>query len=189
MKEYLKVGAVILVAAFVGAVGAIKLSATPQLAGDFPGGILPTQLVTGNDAAGYAYPVGSLAWGAPNGLYIGGLAAANELTAFNTAVTNYPVSSNVNLGSITAATSTTSTVVAFSASGFSVGDACEVSYNGTTSTSPFGADSFITAVNGSSVSATVTFWNGATSLVTLTPTSSATGVSSTLKVTCFHTGV
>ena len=73
--------------------------------------------------------------------------------------------------------------------GCTVGDGCNVSYNGTTSTSPFGADGFVTAVSGSNVSATVTFWNGANGPISLTPTSSATGVSSTLKATCFHTGV
>ena len=159
-----------------------------QVAGDFPGGVVPTNLLTASVATQQVYPVGALAFAAPNGLYIDGQSASNEFTAFYTATTSYPAT-NITLAAITAATSTTSTVVGVPASGFSVGDACEVSYNGATTTGAFGADSFITAASAGSATATVTFWNGATSAILLTATSSATGVSSTLKVTCFHTGV
>jgi hypothetical protein len=187
-NKYLYIGlAVALVAGLVGGILGAKWFA-PLVGGDFAGGVLPTNLVTGNDANNYAYPVGSLAWGAPNGLYIGGLAANNELTQLYTATEAYPATA-FNLGAITNATSATSTSFSFSAPGFSVGDACEVTYNGATTTSAFGADAFVTAVNGSAVTTTVTFWNGAASAITFSVTSTATGVSSTLKATCFHTGV
>jgi hypothetical protein len=191
MKDYLIVGLIIAVAVCVGIVGGVKLS--PSLGGDFPGGQLPTNLMTGVDspvgtAAGYVSPVGNLALLSNGGIGAGGVTAANNLTETFTATTSYP-SAAVTLAPVTAATSTTSTAVAFTAPGFSVGDACEVSYNGATTTSAFGADAFITAVNGIAVTTTVTFWNGSASAISLTPTSSATGVSSTLKTTCFHTGV
>lgn len=151
--------------------------------GDFAGGIVPSQLFTANGSTNGVTPVGNLNIG------FGGTAAANQIVTVYTAVANYPAATNVTLGGFTAATSTTSTAVSFSASGFSVGDSCEIAYNGATTTSAFGADAFVTAVSGNNATATVTFWNGASSAITLTPTSSATGVSSTLKATCFHTGV
>jgi hypothetical protein len=180
-KEYLVIGLIVLVAVFVG-VFAARFIPTSQLTGDFPQGIVPSQLLTVNSANGGVTPIGSFSFG------FGGTAPANQIVTAYTATTSYPAAT-VALGTLTSSTSTTSTVVTFSAPGFSVGDACEVAYNGTTSTLPFGADAFVTAVNGTAVTSTVTFWNGAASSITLTPTSSATGASSTLKTTCFHTGV
>ncbi len=172
---------VIVCSIFGGVVGA-KFFA-PKLGGDFAGGIVPQQLFTTDTTNHGITPIGNLNYG------FGGTAAANQVATLYTATANFPVSSNVNLGPITAATSTATTTIAFSASGFSVGDACNVSYNGTTSTNAFGADGFVTAVSGSNVTATVTFWNGANFIVALTPTSTATNASSVLKATCFHTGV
>jgi hypothetical protein len=171
--------------AVIAVVGAVYLSLSsnkPLLGGDFAGGILPSQLFTANTATNGITPIGNLSIG------FGGTAAANLIPVLYTATTAYPAAT-VTLGPLVSSTSTTSTVLSFIAPGFSVGDGCEVAYNGTTSTLPFGADAFVTAVNGNSVSTTATIWNGAGSIITLTPTSSATGVSSTLKVTCFHTGV
>lgn len=178
-KKYLALIGIVVLA------GALYLglaSNKPILGGDFAGGIVPNQLFTANIGTNGITPIGNLSIG------FGGTAAANQLPVLYTATTAYPASA-VTLGSITASTSTTSTVVSFNASGFSVGDACEVSYNGATTTSAFGADAFVTAVSGNAVTSTVTFWNGATSPITLTVTSTATGASSTLKVTCFHAGV
>jgi hypothetical protein len=191
MKDKLILGGVVLVAVFL---GVLALRLVPvQTGGDFPMGNVPTQLMTGVDspvgsAPGYVQPVGGLALLSPGGVGAGGTAAANNVTVIYTATTTYPAAT-VTLGGITAATSTTSTVVSYTACGFSVGDACEASYNGGPTSTPFGADSFVSAVSGCAVSATVTFWNGASSAVTLLQTSTATGVSSTLKDTCFHTGV
>jgi hypothetical protein len=176
-------------AGLIAVVGLVSFSNRQQLGGDFPQGMQPSQLLTASSGASSVSPVSGLPnFLVPGAISAGGVAAGNQLTVVYTATTSYP-SAAANLGPIQAATSTTSTVVSFVASGFSVGDPCEVSYNGATTTGAFGADSFVTAVNGNAVSATVTFWNGAGSLITLTPTSSATGVSSTLKTTCFHTGV
>jgi len=172
----LSVAAVVLVGVFG------YQSLATKLGGDFAGGVTPTQLFTPNVSTGGITPVGNLSIG------FGGTAAANQITALYTATTAYP-SAIVNLGSILSSTSTTSTVVSFTASGFSVGDACNVAYNGASTTGAFGADSFVTAVSGNNISATVTFWNGLSSVVPLNVTSTATGVSSTLKTTCFHTGV
>jgi len=182
-----------IVGGVVGAVAVNKL--LPMVGGDFAGGVQPAQLFTasasgGAGGNGYVTPVGNLGCFQAARLAPAGSWANNAVTEIYTAVTNYPASSNVVLGPITAATSTATTTVAFTAPGFSVGDACNIGYNGVTSTADaFGADGFVTAVSGNSVSATVTFWNGKNAVTTLTPTSSVTGVSSTLKTTCFHTGV
>jgi hypothetical protein len=181
-KDLLVVAAVVVVCSIVGGFVGAKVFA-PQLAGDFPGGITPNNLLQANVSNGGLTPVGSLSFG------FGGTAPANQIVTLVTTDVNYPTSTNVNLGPLVSSTSTATTSVAFSASGLSVGDACEVSYNGATTTGAFGADSFVTAVSGSNVTATVTFWNGGAAAIALTPTSSATGISSTLKTTCFHTGV
>jgi hypothetical protein len=89
-KDLLVVAAVVVLHSIVGGFVGVKVFA-PQLAGDFPGGVLPTNLLNGNAGAGYVYQVGSLALGAPNGLYTGGLNPNNEMTALYAATTTYPV--------------------------------------------------------------------------------------------------
>ena len=95
----------------------------------------------------------------------------------------YPASA-ITLGAITVATSSTSTVVSVPYGGFNVGDACNINFNGAPAAA-FGADAFITTSTASAATATVTLWNGASTALTLNTTSSITGASSTLKVTCF----
>ena len=175
---WLVVAVLIAVAGFQFVAGGV----TPMLGGDFAGGVTPTNLLTASVSNGGVTPVGNLAFG------FGGTAPANQIVTLYTATEAYPATA-FNLGAITNATSATSTSFGFTASGFSVGDPCEVGYNGATTTSAFGADAFVTAVSGNAVTTTVTFWNGSSAAITLTATSSATGVSSTLKTTCFHTGV
>lgn len=127
-----------------------------------------------------------------SGQYIGGTAAANEVTVWATASAWYPQTA-LTLGSITTATSSTSTPVIFgfgTANGFAAGDACQVFFNGAPNAASFGADAFLTAVATNTATATVTFWNGASTALTINTTSSlAAGASTTLKVTCQHTGI
>lgn len=189
------VGLVAVVAILTGGLGGYavyKLSATPLLGGDFAGGITPSNLFTGSASGGvgngYVTPNGSLGLLATGAIGAGGQAANNAVTEIYTATTSYPASA-VTLGPISATNSATSTSIGFTAPGLSVGDACEVTYNGGPTSTAFGADAFITAANGNSVTGTATFWNGGTASTTLTVTSTATGASSTLKLTCFHTGV
>jgi hypothetical protein len=163
----------------------------PQTGGDFAGGITPSQLFTANSSANSITPVLSNLY-LTGGVSVGGTAAANQIPVIYTATTQFPATTTLTLGPIQATTSTTSTAVSFSASGFAIGDACEVFYNGNgTSTTAFGADGFITAYSTSTgaATATVTFWNGNSAAITFTVTSTVTGVSSTIKTTCFHTGV
>jgi hypothetical protein len=186
MKQYFIFGLIALVAVVVGT-AAVRLVPQSQTGGDFPQGIVPSQLFTASTGTNSVTPVLSnlLLNGAVS---VGGTAAANQLAALYTATSAYPTTA-FNLGPVTAATSTTSTAVSFTAPGFSIGDPCYVGYNGATTTSQFGTDGFVTAVSGNAVTTTVTFWNGSSSAITFTVTSTATGASSTLKATCFHTGV
>ena len=96
----------------------------------------------------------------------------------------YP-SSAVILGSVVTTTSTTSTLVALPYGGFQVGDACNTTYNNAPSNSQFGADAFVTTSTATNATVTVTLWNGSSTALTLNTTSSITGTSSTLKLTCF----
>lgn len=170
------------VGGLIGGVVAYKLNNAPLAGGDFPGGIVPSNLWSVNTSTGAITPIGSFNVG------VGGTAYANQITALYTATTSYPTAA-ITLGPITANNSATSTSFAFNASGLSVGDSCQVTYNGGPTSGAFGADAFITAVSGNNVTGTATFWNGATASTTLNVTSTATGASSTLKLTCFHTGV
>jgi|SRR5580693_2087346 hypothetical protein len=122
MKKYLIIAGVVVVAV----VAVVVFRSSPQLGGDFPGGVLPTNFFTGSDAAGYVYPVGSLALGAPNGVYVGGLAANNETVLQYTATTSYPLGSAITLTTSTP----TSTSLYIPVAGFSIGDPCsEIPYN------------------------------------------------------------
>jgi hypothetical protein len=190
MNNKLLIGLALVAGIVGGVVGvfAVNQLTSSQLGGDFAGGITPSNLFSANVSANSVTPNLSNMY-LNGGISVGGTAANNQIPVVYTATTVYPASA-VTLGPIQATTSTTSTAVSFTATGFSVGDACEVAYNGNgTSTTPFGADAFITSVSGNAATATVTFWNGNSASLTLTATSTVTGVSSTLKTTCFHTGV
>jgi hypothetical protein len=172
-------------------VGGIFVFTRPaQLAGDFPGGIVPSNLFTASAANNSVTPVLSnlLVNGAVSA---GGTAAANQTVQQFTATTSYPTASTVTLGPVSASTSTTSTSINIPFGGFSIGDPCsEIFYNGASSSAPLVSyDGNITAVGSGSATATVIFFNASSSSVVFNTTSSATGASSTLKVTCRHAGV
>ena len=191
MNKYFTWG---LVALAVVCVGGWAIANKPQLGGDFAGGQVPSNLWTGSAATNSVSPITSNVF-IPGAVSAGGVGANNQVTIVYTAVTTYPwtpsSTGGILLGPVSATTSTTSTVLAFNATGFAVGDACEVAFNGTTSSLPFGADAFVTSVATATnaVSATVTFWNGANQIIGFNNTSTGSGVTSTLKTTCFHTGV
>jgi hypothetical protein len=186
MNKYLIAGLVV-VAVVAGAVGSYLVQ-TPLLGGDFAGGITPSQLFTASTATNSVSPILSNML-VPGAVSAGGVAANNQITVAYTATTSYPTVGSSTLGPVTANTSATTTQVTLIAAGFAVGDACEVAYNAGPTSTAFGADAFVTAVNGGTATATVTFWNGGIATTTLNATSTVTGVSSTLKTTCFHTGV
>ena len=96
----------------------------------------------------------------------------------------YPASA-ITLGGLVATTSTTSTLVSLPYGGFQVGDACNVTYNNAPSNSQFGADAFVTTSTATNATVTVTLWNGSSTALILNTTSSITGSSSTIKLTCF----
>jgi hypothetical protein len=155
----------------------------PQTGGDFAGGIQPSNLWNGTASTNSVSPVLSNVY-VPGNLSVGGVGANNQLTEIYTAVGNFPSAA----GTLSGSTSTASTTqIAFTASGFAVGDPCEVEYNFTTSTLLTSAN--VTAVSGNAVTTTVSFANGSGVSIADAVTSTITGVSSTVKATCFHTGV
>jgi hypothetical protein len=183
--------ALLVVLSLVGGVIGAKVLA-PLIGGDFAGGIVPSNLWTGNAASNYVNPVGTFAVAAPGGFYFGGTAANNQVPTVYTAVGTYPwtpsSTSAITISSLASASSSaTTTSLSFTAPGFSVGDPCEVQYTGSTSTLITSAN--VTAVSGSAVTSTATFLNVSGSSVTLYATSTVTGVTSTIKLTCIATGV
>jgi hypothetical protein len=157
--------------------------------GDFAGGIVPSQLFTANSGANSVTPILSNVL-VPGAVSIGGTSANYQTAAQYTATTSYPASA-ITLGPNGATTSTTSTSITVPSGAFSVGDPCsEIFYNGASSTAPIVSyDGNITAVGSGTATATVIFFNASSGSVTFNPTSTVTGVSSTLKVTCRHAGV
>jgi hypothetical protein len=160
MKEHLKVGAVILVAVFAAVFGAIKLSGTPQLGGDFAGGVLPTQLMTGASSGGltgngYVSPIGSLSAAAVNGLSIGGTDQYHGLTEYVTA--SGTPASVVTLGPLGATTSTATTSIAIpETAGLSIGAICSAS---SATTTVFVSGCLLASTNGATGTATVAYSN------------------------------
>jgi hypothetical protein len=178
-----------IVGGLVGGVAANKL--VPMVGGDFAGGVTPSQLFTasasGGAGNGYVTPAGSLGMLASGAIGAGGQSANNALTVIFTGVSVWPTAATTILSSSTPFGSATTTQVSFTASGFSVGDPCEVEYTGTTSTLLTSAN--VSAVSGNAVTSTVNILNASGASITVTATSTITGVSSTVKTTCFHTGV
>lgn len=186
--------AILAVASIVGGVvGAFGLNqVAPMVGGDFAGGVLPSQLFTGSASGGasnngYVSPVGNLGLLSNGAIGAGGVSANNALTVIYTGVSVWPTAATTILSSSTPFGSATTTQVSFTASGFSVGDPCEVEYTGTTSTLFMSAN--VSAVSGNAVTSTVSILNASGASITVAVTSTVTGVSSTLKSTCFHTGV
>lgn len=86
-----------------------------------------------------------------------------------------------SLGPITVATSATTTAVTLPKGlnwGMALGDQCAVELTTATSTFGYSSDAFITAINATSATATVTFFNGTSTVLNLN--------AGTLKVNCNH---
>src|SRR5271168_3653209 len=130
--------AVALVAGVVGGYAVNKLSSNQLLGGDFAGGITPSQLFSASTVTNSVTPILSNLF-VSGAVSAGGTAASNQVTTLYTATTSYP-SAAVTLGGYQSTTSTTSTNISFNASGFSVGDACEIAYNSAPTSTPFGED-------------------------------------------------
>jgi hypothetical protein len=172
--------------AVVGGMFGAWLMRGPLVGGDFAGGLQPSPLFTANATTNSVTP--NLSNLLLNGaVSAGGTAANNQLTAVYTAVSTWPATATTILSSSTPFGSATTTSLSFTASGFVVGDPCEVQYSGTTSTLITSAQ--VTAVNGNAVTSTVQLLNASGASITMTVTSTVTGVSSTVKTTCFATGV
>lgn len=187
MKQTI-IGAV--VGAAVAVLAVIGLHAVaPQLLGDFAGGIAPSQLLTANVSASSLTPVLSNFY-VPGTISYGGTAVANQTVQQYTATTSYPSAAAVTLGNISQTSSTASTTVSIPFGGFSTGDPCsEIYYNGVPPSGNVSFDANITTSTASAATATVLFMNVAGANVTFNTTSSYTGASSTLKLTCRHAGV
>ena len=178
MKDYLKdfvfLGLAVALGITLGSLASSSLRLVSQTGGDFAGGVLPSQLLSASVANGGITPVGNLSFG------FGSTAPANQVVTLFTATSTYPTSTIV-LGNITQTSSSATSSISFTAPGFTVGDTCSVAYAGAPTSTQFGADGFITAVSGNTNTSTITIWNGNSANLTLN--------SSTLKVTCIHTGV
>jgi len=183
MNNKLFIGLLVLGSLVGGIIGAKYFA--PSLGGSFAGGVTPNQLLQASVVNGGVTPVGSLSFG------FGGTAPANQITEIYTAVATYPwtpsSTSAITIASSSFTAAQTSTQIAFNAPGFVVNDHCQVQYTGTTST--LYTTGIVTAVNGNAVTSTITFLNATGATVPMTVTSTVTGVTSTVKATCFATGV
>lgn len=156
---YAGVVALAIVGGLVGGYTAYKL--TPQLGGDFAGGIVPSNLETGSTSGGltgngYVEPVGSFAYAAVNGLSIGGSDENHGLAAYVTA--SGTPAAVVTLGPLGATTSTASTSITVSeTAGLSIGAICSGS---SATTTVYVSGCLLATTNGATGTATVYYSNG-----------------------------
>ena len=173
-KEHLIAAAAVVVALLVG----FYIHGTqPQTGGDFAGGIVPGQLLTGSasgglQGSGYVQPVGSLAVGASYGITVGGTDQYHGYTAIVTA--SGTPAAVASLGAFGTSTSSATTSVTISeTAGLSLGAICKASLN----TSTVGVSACtLASTNGATGTATVAFTN-LTSAGVSVPTSTVVRVS------------
>jgi hypothetical protein len=159
-----------IVCGFVGGYAAYKL--TPELGGDFAGGIVPTNVVTASASGGltgngYVYPVGSFSSDAANGLSVGGSDQYHGFTAYVTA--SGTPAAVATLGPLGSTTSTaTSSVTVPETGGLTVGALC----NGSSATTTvYVAGCVLSSTDGATGTATYAYANltgGALSVPTST---------------------
>lgn len=160
MNKNLIIG--LLVAAVVaGVVGSLLVKvAAPMLGGDFAGGVVPGNLVTGTASGGltgngYVYPVGSLSSDAANGLTVGGSDQYHGFTAYLTASgTPASVATLAAFGNTTSSATTTITVP--ETTGLSVGAICSGS---SATTTVFVSGCLLSATDGATGTAIVAYSN------------------------------
>lgn len=111
-------------------------------------------------------------------LQVGGSSNANKITAIGIATSTL---NNTTFGSYTQTTSTATTSISFGVGGLSAGDACSVGLTTAPANTSFGLDANITTSSASAATATITMWNGASAVVTVT-----TG---TIRAVCIHAGI
>jgi hypothetical protein len=157
-NKYLYIGLAVAVVV-VGAVLVIGRSGS-QLGGDFAGGTLPGNLVTGSASGGltgngYVAPVGSLSSDAANGLSIGGSDQYHGLTEYISA--SGTPASVITLGPLGATTSTATTTVTVSETqGLSLGAICSGS---SATTTVYVSGCLLTSTNGATGTAIVAYSN------------------------------
>src|SRR5579884_4310926 len=97
------IGVLVLVAGiYVGSLYAVNNAS--QVGGDFPGGIVPSQLFSANSGTNSVSPISGLPnLLVPGSISAGGTSANNQVTVVYTATTAYPAMA-FNLGAITQAT-------------------------------------------------------------------------------------
>ena len=142
-----------------------------NLGGDFAGGSLPSQLITGSGAGGatgngYVTPVGSLELVGLNGVGIGGTNIYHSISSYNSA-TGTPAAV-ATLGGLGATTSTATTSIALpDTAGLSLGAVCS---GGAATTTIDVSGCTLTLTNGVTGTATLAYSN-LTSLAVAVPTS------------------
>ena len=144
----------------------------PQTVGDFPGGVVPSVLMTGSTAVGISgngavYPQGTLTLAAPSGLTVGSL--VDQYHGFTTYVTaSGTPSTAASLGAFGSTTSSASTTVTIPESqGLTVGAICS---GGAATTTVFVSGCMLTATNGVTGTAQVYYTNGTNATISVPTT-------------------
>jgi hypothetical protein len=137
-----------------------NLLAQSNLGGDFAGGNLPSNLLTGSASGGvtgngYIQPVGGLAYNAQNGLSVGGNDQYHGLTAYVTA--SGTPASVVTLGAFGSTTSSaTSSIPLPETAGLSIGAICSGS---SATTTVYISGCVLATTDGATGTATVAYSN------------------------------
>lgn len=146
--------------------------ARPLLGGDFAGGIVPTNLITGSTSGGltgngYVTPVGSFSDADQNGVSVGGTDQWHGFTAYVTASGTPPSAGSV-LGAIGLASSTaTTTITVPETAGLQLGAICS---GGSNNTSTYVSGCLLLTTNGATGTALVAYSNITSANVTVPST-------------------
>jgi hypothetical protein len=171
-----------LIVAVVGGVILYSVSAPQQLAGDFPGGVQPSQLWSGSAATNSVTPISGL----PNLALTGNATILGSLAVGGTAVTNQialigvgtSTLNSTTFGPVGSTTSTATSTIPVNVGGFSVGDYCEISLTTVPTTTQFTAKGYVVVAGSATSSVIASYGNGFNGIVTV-----ATG---TFHAECHH---
>jgi hypothetical protein len=171
-KSFFAILAVAIIAGATSGYAVNKLTSNVVTGGDFPQGITPTNLLTANSSGNYVAPVGSFAFAATNGLYVGGTSQYNNDNTFVSASGTPSVVATLNAFNTATGTTATTSIMIPSVGNLQVGSICS---GGAATTSIFVSGCILNSTNGVTGTAIVAYSNLTTGSLSV-PTSTRLNV-------------
>jgi hypothetical protein len=154
-KSYLYLVGIVVIASAVVIAAGYSYRPSPNVAGDFPGGVTPTTLFTASSGASSISPISGLPnFYIPGATSVGGTGLYDQLSIYATASTT-PLTV-ATLGPLGSTTSSATTTASIQVAGLAIGDICS---GGAATTTVYVSGCVVTAVSGGNATATVAFSN------------------------------